>query len=66
MTAKLKIAAVSGELQDRGATEPEIEITPEMIEAGVEAMLPFENAFDEPRQSVRHIFGAMVRASRAD
>jgi hypothetical protein len=41
----------------------EIEITPEMIEAGVLAMLPFEDTIEDPRAAVPRIYRAILRAS---
>lgn len=64
---KDKIADVyspSHDSVEAGVPANEIEITPEMIEAGVLAMLPFEDAIDEPREAVERIFRAMVMVSR--
>ena len=43
---------------------PKIEITPAMIEAGVLAMLPFEDTFDDTRGAAQRVFLAMIKASR--
>jgi hypothetical protein len=42
----------------------EIEITPEMIEAGVRAFLNYDSRFEEPADCVTDIFTAMM-ATRA-
>lgn len=45
------------------AGAPILEITSAMIDAGVEAILPFEDTFEEAREAVGRIFKAMVKAS---
>ena len=40
----------------------EIEITPEMIEAGVGEFLGYDSRFEEPRDAVIQIYLAMQRA----
>ena len=53
-------------MTDRPATElPEIEITPEMIEAGGRAAVEMR-CVDEPEAVAFAIFVAMCRASRKD
>lgn len=62
MPAKLKIAAASTDPYKR-ARDTAIEITPEMIEAGVRATVPFEDLFEDPEKGVQKIFNAMATAS---
>jgi hypothetical protein len=45
------------------ATETEIEVTPEMIEAGLSELLTFSRARDVYEDKVCEIYRAMVRAS---
>jgi hypothetical protein len=48
-----------------GAPETaEIEITPEMIEAGILAYLKHDSRFDDDNEAVRQVFLAMMRARR--
>jgi hypothetical protein len=49
---------------DRSGDRPahEIEITPEMIEAGVSVLCAFEPKFETEADAVRHIFGAMMKS----
>ena len=47
---------------DQYEGDREIEVTPEMIEAGVDELLLFEPGEDDARLSARLIFEAMVRA----
>jgi hypothetical protein len=48
------------------ASEAEMEVTPAMIEAGVGAMLPFEDTIEDPREGAARVFMAMVKASHRD
>jgi hypothetical protein len=52
-------------MPDRAApeTEPEIEVTPEMIEAGLGELMQFSREGDVYEDRVRSIYEAMVRAS---
>ena len=43
----------------------EIEVTPEMIEAGVEALVGYDPRFDLEEDAVKKIFLAMVAESAA-
>lgn len=47
-----------------GSDETEIEITPEMIEAGVGPLLSFRVDRDDEKRTVREIFRVMARLSR--
>lgn len=47
-----------------GAGAPEIEITPAMMEAGIEAMYAWYSSNDPPEWGVRPIYEAMLKASR--
>lgn len=48
-------------MTDRPATEKgEIEITPEMIEAGVDAFVGYDSRFEGPHEIVVEIFEAMI------
>ena len=50
------------ELADRPAhREKEIEITPEMIEAGVLALCSFDPRFEDEEEAVRRIFSEMTK-----
>lgn len=42
--------------------KPEIEITPKMIEAGVDELWGFDREYDDPREVAVKIFLAMTRA----
>lgn len=44
---------------------PEIEITPAMIAAGVDAYLDCDREFDPPEQVVMEVFRAMLQARHA-
>ena len=44
------------------ATVPEIEVTPEMIEAGCREFVGFDSQLDVPEDVVREIYSAMSRA----
>lgn len=46
-----------------GAPEPEIEVTPEMIEAGLAELFSFDREADIPEEKVREIYLAMRRIS---
>jgi hypothetical protein len=48
-----------------GAPETEIEITPEMIEAGVIALAEYDSYMDNAEHGARTIFSAMILASPA-
>ena len=52
-------------MPDRAAPEPEseIEVTPEMIEAGLGELMQFSRNADVYEDRVRSIYEAMVRAS---
>ena len=45
-------------------TDKEIEVTPEMIEAGVREFCSYDSDLERPKDIVADIFRAMVRASR--
>lgn len=47
---------------DRPATE--IEVTPQMVSAGVSALIAFEPLFESEAEGARRIFVAMARAHR--
>jgi hypothetical protein len=47
------------EIVAKAALASSPEITPEMIEAGVRATVPFEALFDDPREGVTRIYQAM-------
>ena len=49
---------------DRPATElDEIDITPEMIEAGVDEFCSFDDRYEFPEAAVARVFRAMIRAT---
>lgn len=48
---------------DTALDAEEIEITPEMIEAGVLAFLRHDRRFEEPDEAVRRIYSDMWRVS---
>jgi hypothetical protein len=47
---------------EAGAPEAEIEITPEMMEAGVAAFFGYDSRFDPPEVAVEEIHRAMMHA----
>jgi hypothetical protein len=47
---------------ERYVSSGELEITPEMIEAGVAALVSYNPKFDLEEDGARRIFAAMVRA----
>jgi hypothetical protein len=49
----------------REAPDPELEVTPEMIEAGVRAFFEFDSRFEGEREAVIRIFQAMRAAQVA-
>lgn len=50
---------------DRPATKPteEIEVTPEMIEAGALALMSFDSRYESCEQGAMAVFEAMIAAS---
>jgi len=50
-------------MSDRAAPETEIEITPEMIEAGLREFYKYDSRFDPEEEAVVRIFNAMIRSS---
>ena len=48
------------------ATEAEVEITPEMIEAGICALVSYSSYFELEEDGVRKIYIAMVNAKRRE
>jgi hypothetical protein len=57
-------ASRSDTAPEAGAPGDEIEVTPEMIEAGVDAYIENDRFFHLPEEIVRNIFIAMQRAKR--
>jgi hypothetical protein len=53
------------ERSEAGAPEQEIEITPNMIEAGVAALGKYDLRFGRPTEAVERIFTAMLSARTA-
>ena len=53
-------------MKNRGMSDdvPEIEVTPEMIEAGTLQLARFNSDFDTPEDAVRWIYEAMVEAKQ--
>ena len=49
------------EFGEAGAPETEIEITPEMIEAGVAEFLAYDSDYERPRDAVVEIYLAMTK-----
>ena len=56
------LAASRDNSNPREAGAPESEITPEMINAGVRALLEFDRRFEEEADAVVNIFRAMSEA----
>lgn len=52
-------------MPDRPAQDGEIEITPEMIEAGIDAFSDYDLDLGELGAALRAAFGAMIRAGLA-
>jgi len=59
--------AESTESVDAGApgTDPEIEITPAMLKAGVSAFVAYDARFEGPQEAVAEIYTAMRRAHQS-
>ncbi len=55
--------AASGRLDAAGAPVDEIEITPEMIEAGLEKLFDYDHGFSNENDIVAEIFRVMLSAS---
>lgn len=53
--------------QESGCDRPEIEITPEMVEAGAEVLCDFDSQHNRPKEFARRLYLAMeaVRRERA-
>jgi hypothetical protein len=59
------MAAVSSDTAEENAGVPQIEVTPEMIEAGLKAMFPAEvQAYIDERELVARIYRCMELARR--
>jgi hypothetical protein len=56
------IRAVSCGKDETAAPAPEIEITPEMIEAGASALFDHDSRFEGEEEAVARIFRAMIMA----
>lgn len=54
--------APCGAGKSNGAGAPEIEVTPAMIDAGIDAYLAADREFDQPDKVVIEVFQAMTRA----
>jgi len=54
------------EPRDRPAEETDMEVTPEMIEAGVAALSAFDFRFDSSGEAVAAVFRAMKCAFKAE
>ena len=53
--------AAAGSPEAAGAPENEIEITPEMVEAGVSEFVKFDRRFDDEEDAVGNIYIAMEK-----
>ena len=47
-----------------GFEVPEVEVTPEMIEAGLEEFTAYDDRFDRKEDEVRRIYEAMLAAAK--